>query len=137
MELISTLHLEQPYIRQYEELLEESNKEDFFYGEGLNHMKERVVVITDDMVVGFFEPGTTQFEGKSYFRTNRPYTRKSVRGNHLMRDALIQWYKGRCPGLAWIDDQNVSSIRLFQAIGFVKSKPFFHKKRDGHFYLLG
>lgn len=136
MKLISSFALEQPYIKQYEELLEESNSETFFYGTPLNHMKERIVVIEDDQVVGAFEPGVIEYQGRYYSRTNRPYTPKEFRGRGYMQNALRLWYFDKKPAMAWIDDDNVSSIRLFQNVGFVKDHFLHHKGKDGFVYFL-
>ena len=136
MELVNSNELEQPQIAQYEELLEEANSEAFFYGVPLNHMASRQVVIIDDNVVGCFEFGTVQYEGRSYHRSNRPYTLRAYRGRGLMLAALIHWYAFRRPAMCWIDDDNISSIRMFQNVGFRKSDPLNHKGQDGHVYFL-
>lgn len=136
MNIISSNILEQPQITQYEALLEEAKSEAFFYGEPLNHIKQRQVVILDGKVVGCFEHGTIDYEGRSYWRTNRPYTMKAYRGRGLMLAALIQWYSTRRPAMCWIDDDNTSSIRLFQNVGFRKETALHHKDKDGHIYLL-
>lgn len=136
MLIVNSYELEQPQIAQYEALLEEAKSEAFFYGTPLNHMKERQVVIVDDQVIGAFEHGKIEFEGKSYFRTNRPYTKKEFRGKGYMLEALKFWYVHRRPAMSWIDDENISSIRLFQNLGFRKYKALFHKDKNGHFYLL-
>ena len=136
MEVKSVHSLEQPNIAQYEALLEEAKSEAFFYGVPLNHMAERQVVILDNEVVGCFETGKVEYNGKSYHRTNRPYTLKAFRGRGLMLAALIHWYAFRRPAMCWIDDENISSIRMFQNVGFIKSGALTHKGQLGHTYFL-
>jgi hypothetical protein len=121
---------------QYLALLEEANSEQFFYGTPLDPKAFRQVILHGGNVVGAFEYGTTEFEGRNYYRTNRPYTRKEFRGQGHMREALEFWYVHRRPALSWIDDENVSSIRLFQSLGFRIGRSYFHKNKDGHFYIL-
>lgn len=129
-------NLEKSHLEQYEALLEEAKSEAFFYGTPLDNMVDRQLVIVDDRVIGCFEHGKITFEGKSYFRTNRPYTKKEFRGKGYMLEALKFWYMDRRPAMSWIDDENISSIRLFQNLGFRQGKAFFHKNKDGHFYFL-
>lgn len=136
MILLRDIELQQPQIQQYEALLEEAKSEAFFYGIPLNHMASRQVVIIDDKVVGCFEFGKVQYEGRSYHRSNRPYTLRAYRGRGLMLAALIHWYTFRRPAMCWIDDDNISSIRLFQNVGFRKSDPLVHKDKAGHVYFL-
>lgn len=121
---------------QYEALLLEANNEPFFYGNPLDPNAPRMVVVIDEFVVGFFEIGTMEYEGRSYYRTNRPYTKKDCRGKGYMLDALKSWYNRRRPALSWIDDDNLSSIRLFQNLGFVSKQALFHKNKHGHLYIL-
>lgn len=122
--------------KEYEALLEEANAEPFFYGQPLNPKALRMVVVKDCMVVGCFEIGTTTYEGRVYYRTNRPYTKKECRGKGYMLEALKLWYNKRRPAMGWIDDDNLSSIRMFQNLGFVKAGPLFHKDKNGHLYFL-
>lgn len=136
MELISSFEIELPQLAQYQELLRESGMETFFYGTPLNHMKERIVLIVDGNVVGAFEPGTVSYDGKIYYRTNRPYTFKEQRGKGYMLEALKQWYQNRRPAMCWIDDSNLSSIRLFQNVGFRRDHDLEHKGQQGSIYFL-
>lgn len=136
MILIKEHMLEQPQIKQYEALLREAESEEFFYGIPLNHMTPRQVIIIDDQVVGCFEAGTLEYDDRRYHRTNRPYVLKAFRGKGIMQEALQFYYKDKRPAMCWIDDKNISSIRLFQNVGFSKSHPVFHKGTDGHIYFL-
>lgn len=136
MEVVSVHQLEQPQIKQYEDLLEEAKSESFFYGVPLNHMTDRQVIIVNGQVAGAFEFGKAEYEGRSYHRTNCPYTMRAFRGQGIMLDALSHWYAFRRPAMCWIDDENVSSIRLFQNLGFRKASSLFHKGKDGSVYFL-
>lgn len=136
MILVKDHMLEQPQIKQYEALLREAETEEFFYGIPLNHMTPRMVIVVEDQVVGCFEYGRLEFEGRGYHRTNRPYVLKQSRGKGIMQEALQFYYKDKRPAMCWIDDENISSIRLFQNVGFRQDKSLFHKGTNGHIYLL-
>lgn len=125
------------YYDKYQELLTTANADPYFYGIPLNPETERTLLCSDDDVVGFFEIGMQNwFEGTAYYRANRPYTAPAYRGHGYMHDALKQWFKDRKPAMAWIDDNNISSIRLYQGLGFVKTKALVHKEKNGHVYIL-
>lgn len=121
---------------QYQALLVEANKEPFFYGNPLDPKTPRQAIIYRRDVVGFFEDGKVEYEGKSYFRTNRPYTGREHRGQGYMLEALKFWYLDRRPAMCWIDDENISSIRLFQNVGFRVYSKLHHKNKDGSVFLL-
>jgi RimJ/RimL family protein N-acetyltransferase len=120
---------------QYEALLDKANTDPQFYGIKLPDV-ERVVMFLDGEVIGFFEPEKMEYKGYAVFRSNRPYVAKEHRGQGYMHQALKMYYSQRKPGLAWVDDDNIASIRLFLSIGFKKEDAFFHKNKNGHFYIL-
>lgn len=136
MELIPHIRLTAEQKVQYHQLIHESVGEASLYGVPLNPLPARQVVIVDGKVVGAFEYGQGTYDGKTYHRTNRPYVLREYRGNGIMQIALESWYKFRRPAMAWIDDDNIASIRLFQNVGFRKTDKLFHKEKDGHVYIL-
>ncbi|BAU71403.1 hypothetical protein [Ralstonia phage RSL2] len=122
---------------QYLELLEESRDEPMFYGKPLDPKRDRQIVLNKDGdVVGAFEFTRTYWEGRYYWRTNRPYVFKKYRGQGLLVPALTEWYSDRRPALAWIDEENIASIRLFFSLGFTRDKPYVMHGKQGHFYVL-
>jgi RimJ/RimL family protein N-acetyltransferase len=133
--LTTDLSLEQE--RQYDQLLLESQDETFFYGDKLDPKRTRQVVLNEDgCVVGAFEFKRMMYDGKYYWRTNRPYTLKAYRGRGIMGQVLKDWYAVRRPSIAWIDDENLSSIRLFASIGFQEERAAEMHGKQGHFYVL-
>lgn len=136
MELIIDSQLGFANLTEYDRLMDEADMERFFYGERLNRKTERTIIVIGETVVGFFEHGRVSFNGVPYYRTNRPYTALAHRGHGYMTKALVEWYANRRPAMSWIDDENLSSIRLFQNVGFRKVEAFHNKHRDGHFYKL-
>lgn len=125
------------YYDKYQELLKTANADPHFYGIPLDKDADRTLLCTDDDVVGFFEiTRQAWFEGTAYWRANRPYTAPAYRGQGFMREALEKWFRNRKPAMAWIDDDNISSIRLYQSLGFAKNKALVHKDKNGHVYLL-
>ncbi len=136
MELVIDSQLGFANLTEYERMLEESDAEKFFYGIPLKRKAERTVIIVGESVVGFFEHGMSTFNGQRYYRTNRPYTAVIHRGHGYMVNALKMWYQERRPGMCWIDDENISSIRLFHNVGFRKVEAFFHEGKHGCFYRL-
>lgn len=122
---------------QYLELLEESRTEPMFYGKALDPKRPRQIVLDDnDNVVGAFEYTRTYWEGTYYWRANRPYVLKAHRGKGLLVPALRLWFLNRRPALAWIDDENLASIRLFFTLGFERQHPGRMHGKQGHFYVL-
>lgn len=122
---------------QYQELLEESRDEPMFYGKALDPKRPRQIVLDEnDNVVGAFEYTRTYWEGTYYWRANRPYVLKAHRGKGLLVPALRLWFLNRRPALAWIDDENLASIRLFFSLGFEKQHVGTMHGKLGHFYVL-
>lgn len=137
MKLILSSDLDNDQFSQYVSLISESKDEPYFYGLGLDINKPRQVIIDDhSTVVGVFEFGTTEYEGKFYHRTNRPYVLNAYRGKGIMSPVLRDWYKTRRPALCWIDDENVASIKVFISLGFEQGLRFQAKTKWGHFYIL-
>jgi RimJ/RimL family protein N-acetyltransferase len=133
--LTTDLSLEQE--RQYDALLHESKDETFFYGDKLDPKRSRQVILNEDgNVVGAFEFKRMYYDGRYYWRTNRPYTLKAYRGQGIMGQVLKEWYAQRRPSIAWIDEENLSSIRLFASIGFVQERAAEMHGKSGHFYVL-
>lgn len=135
IKLVSSLHLDPELEKQYKHLLQESRKDRFFDIDPTDKEYDnykRQVVILGNKVVGAFEFYKSEFEGKSYFRTNRPYVLNAYRGKGIMLEALSRWYEHRRPAMAWIEDKNISSIRLFQNVGFRKKIAV----QDGYLYFL-
>lgn len=124
------------FLDKYQKLLVSADEDPFFYGVPLDKETPRILICTDDDVAGFFEFGRTTYDGKSYFRANRPYIAPTQRGKGIMKEALKHWFGIRKPAMAWIDDENISSIRLYQSLGFVNNHPLIHKQKDGHVYFL-
>lgn len=136
MLLLSSSALSPVLKEQYEALLEEAMKERFLYGVPLDPKQKRCVLVQEGNVAGACEFSTSEQEGVTYFRTNRPYTLKAYRGKGLMFEALSHIYKTHRPAMSWIDDENTSSIALFTRLGFVKDRALHYKNKDGHFYFL-
>jgi GNAT superfamily N-acetyltransferase len=123
--------------RQYDALLLESQSEVFFYGDKLDPKRTRQVILNEmGNVVGAFEFKRMFYDGKYYWRTNRPYVLKNYRGLGIMGQVLREWYAVRRPSIAWIDDENLSSIRLFASIGFMEERAAEMHGKPGHFYVL-
>ena len=136
-ELVTVDELNLLQMDQYTELLEESRDEPMFYGKALDPKRPRQIVLDEeDNVVGAFEFTRTYWEGTYYWRANRPYVLKKYRGRGLMVPALRFWFLNRRPALAWIDEENIASIRLFFSLGFSKDKPGVMHGKQGHFYVL-
>ncbi|BCM95058.1 hypothetical protein [Burkholderia phage FLC6] len=124
-------------LEQYHALLEESDSEPMFYGKPLDRKAKRQIVLDDDdNVVGAFEYTRTLWEGTYYWRANRPYVMKAHRGKGLLYPALRLWFLNRRPALAWIDDENLASIRLFFSLGFSREYAYTMHGKLGHFYVL-
>lgn len=136
MILTHSKHLNPNLKEQYEVLLKEADSEPLLYGIPLDPKTPRIILHQDGIVVGIFEPTLYEYKGVTYFRTNRPYTKKAARGKGYMDTALQHWYQSRQPGWAWIDNANVKSIALFTRLGFVKEDALVHKEKDGFVYLL-
>ena len=136
MILLSSTSLSPQLKEQYDALLEEAKQEKFLYGIPLDPKLKRCVLVQDGTVVGACEIETSEQEDVTYFRTNRPYTLKAHRGKGLMFEALSHLYKGHRPAMAWIDDDNATSIALFTRLEFVKERALHYKNKDGHFYFL-
>lgn len=136
MLLISSTALSPQLKEQYDALLEEAKQEKFLYGVPLDPKLKRCVLVENGIVVGACEIDASEQEDVTYFRTNRPYTLRAHRGKGLMFEALSHLYKTNRPAMAWIDDENISSITLFTRLGFVKEKHLHYKNKDGHFYFL-
>lgn len=138
MILVLSTRLSTALKEQYQHLLEESDSEPSLDGVKLDPSVKRIVFIDDGVVIGACEITYTNFEDKSYFRTNRPYLMKQYRGRGLMFEALSYIYRTkRLPSLARINDDNESSIRLFTRLGFVRGRAEVNRGKEGHFYFLG
>jgi RimJ/RimL family protein N-acetyltransferase len=135
--LISSFALNSTQEKQYQALLKEAETERFFYDIPLNHTKQRQVIIDEESnVIGAFESSRIGYEGRNYYRTNRPYVFEQYRGQGIMTTVLRDWYKERRPALCWIDDENVASIKVFISLGFEQGLRFQAKTKWGHFYIL-
>ena len=122
---------------QYRALIEESKNEPMFDGKPLDPSKTRQVIVNEiGEVMGCFEIATREFEGRSYYNTNRPYLRQDFRGQGVMGQALAEWYKVFRPGIAWIANDNERSVHLFTSLGFKPVKAWPGKGKDGFFYIL-
>ena len=107
-------------------------------GEGTvpNH-EHRVGVMKDGVTVGFFSPYVYDLLGERYWRAGPLYLKSEERGKGIMRLALKDFFASNKPGLAWIDDTNKASIKLFVGLGFTRHSA--HPGRNGakgHWYTL-
>lgn len=134
--LMDSSELEGEQLKQYKALLKDSKNEEFFYGVAMDPDRPRQVILYEGDVAGAFEYSTSKFEGKSYQRTNKPYILTEFRGKGLMKSALEEWYKDKRPALAWIDDENEASIKLFLSLGFKEWKKGEQHGKSGQYYVL-
>lgn len=90
--------------------------------------RERVAIVADGCVVGFFTPRRDP-DGSA--RLGAIYILPAFRGQGLAREAIRQ-YVASTPGpfRAWIANQNLSSQRAFEACGFTRADSF----GDGHWW---
>jgi GNAT superfamily N-acetyltransferase len=98
---------------------------------------KRVAVLRDALVVGFYTPRQQTYVGQKYWRAGALYLDPAFRGQGIMRTALAQFFDVDVPGLAWIEESNASSVKLFTSMGFKtttqKSLP---DGSVGHWYVL-
>ncbi len=97
---------------------------------------KRLIILVQENVIGFMTPEKTSMKGVQYWRAGALYVSKENRKKGNATSALRIFFQSHRPGIAWIEDTNVHSIRAFEKIGFYKWKPKQMNDLVGHWYLL-
>ena len=111
---------------------------DTFVSDGKNQVpkgENRTAILKDGVVVGFLSPYPFVLQTEMYQRAGPLYLAPEHRGQGIMREALRDFFKKHTPGLAWIDDTNEASIKLFVSLGFTRHSAWpAANGGEGHWY---
>lgn len=109
-------------IPQY--ILDKANNEDIYLKDGIEKDRYRVAIFYENLIVGFFQPFKIRLNNKLYWRTGNIYILPTYRRKGLGSKAITEFFKDKENGVAFIDTDNLSSIRAFEKSGFVKDKDY-------------
>lgn len=134
-------HRLSPVLREeLEDALDQAMHDHFLKGDDgvVNNHQSRLAVVyqATGKVIGFLTPQKTSYKGERYWRPGALYLLPEYRGKGIMRYVLQDYLSTHNPAMAWIDDHNHRSIRLFKSLGFVQDKPYRHENAPGHWYIL-
>ena len=108
---------------------------------------DKQVIIYNDKVIGFFCPrkvvvprtdGTQTFN-QTFTKSGTIFILPDYRSCRISLYVLSNWCKDNIPCVAYIDDCNSSSIKLFTALGYVPLTSEITNQYNGHigrFYML-
>lgn len=105
------------YIDIPKELLDEANRDPILAGY-IKSRNKRIGIYYKDKVVGFFQPSQVEHNGKLYWRTNNIFVAKRYRQLGLGSQAIIDFFKDKEYGLAYIAFNNIPSLKSFEKAGF-------------------
>lgn len=86
--------------------------------------ENRTAILLNGTVIGFLSPYEHVLMGDTYHRAGPLFLLPEYRGKGLMREALLAFFQDHTPGLAWIDDTNKPSIKMFVSMGFTRHSPW-------------
>lgn len=97
----------------------------------------RMAVLCEEAVAGFFSPRRQSMLGKVHWRAGALFLETPWRGQGVMEHALRAFFLTHLPALAWVDDANAPSLKLFAALGFAQGKAKAAQDGgQGHWYTL-
>lgn len=103
-----------------DELLDMVNKDKYMNTFDKNKDIGRTPIYHDSKVVGFYMPRTSLINGTLYHRVGGIFVDPEYRGKGLASKMIADFYKDKDYGLAYIEPDNVSSLRVFEKNGFIR-----------------
>lgn len=95
---------------------EDTMLEDFVdYGSKI----DRTAICLGSTIVGFFSPKMYGYKGKMYYRTGAIYILPMFRHCGIGSSAILEYFKNKPNGLAYIEPRNVASLKAFTKVGFI------------------
>jgi hypothetical protein len=80
---------------------------------------ERTAICLNNTIVGFFTPKMYEYKGKMYYRTGVIYILPMFRESGIGTKAVMEYFKDKPNGLAYIEPRNVASLKTFTKAGFI------------------
>jgi len=142
MDKLSTILLTSLNPRQqiaFKKILKEACENQFLSpDEDQQVLKKTCVVIlygnTDDPV-GFYTPKSQTWGEQRWWRAGTMFLALRYRGKGIMKAVLEEYFSHHPRNLAWIEDKNKDSIKLFTSMGFTKDEPKEYAERPGHWFI--
>lgn len=120
-------------------MLEEAGKDPQLYAGTERELlgdRQCLVIVDDNVPVGFYTPKTQSFNGVVHWRAGTLFLVSQARGKGIMHGVLKDFFDTHQPGLSWIADKNAASIHLFTSLGFVKAKAKIAQwGEEGHWWI--
>lgn len=99
-------------------LVEEAQQSEFLKTNSLPGEDDRQFVYHGEDLIGFYSPFKQQLLARTYWRAGPLYLSPQYRGQGHMACVLQEFFAHHEPGLAWIDEDNKASQRLYVGLGF-------------------